>query len=126
MNLSNLHIFNFSNFMLCRFRPALGETWSNQINVRLIADRTAQTEVWEYCSYTYYTNNLAHYFSCMLLYIYFRVKAYRELNLVRAFDEDTRVSPSTSILLHWARQQFLGIPPFISDPGNLCLLLDLL
>ena len=27
-------------------------------------------------------------------------------------------SPSTPLLLHWARQLFLGIPPFISDPGN--------
>ena len=27
--------------------------------------------------------------------------------------------------LHWARQLFLGIPPFISDPGNFCLFLDL-
>ena len=30
------------------------------------------------------------------MYIDFRVKIYRELNLVRALDEDTRVSPSTS------------------------------
>ena len=29
------------------------------------------------------------------------------------------------ILLHWVRQLFLGIPPFISDPGNLCIFLDL-
>ena len=29
------------------------------------------------------------------------------------------------LLLHWARQLFLGIPPFISDPRNLCLFLDL-
>ena len=57
------------------------------------------------------------------MYIYFRVKAYRELNLVRALDEDIRVS--TSLLLHWARQQFLEIPPFISDPWNLCLLCTL-
>ena len=51
------------------------------------------------------------------MYIYFRVKAYRELNLVRALDEDIRVS--TSLLLHWARQQFLEIPSFISNPWNL-------
>ena len=33
-------------------------------------------------------------------------------------------SPSTSLLLHRASQLFLGIPPFISDPGSgyLCLL----
>ena len=29
---------------------------------------------------------------------------HRKLNIVRALDEDTRVSPSTSLLLHWARQ----------------------
>ena len=29
-----------------------------------------------------------------------------------------RFSPSS--LFCWARQLFLGIPPFISDPGNLC------
>ena len=28
-------------------------------------------------------------------------------------------------LLHWVRQPFLGIPPFISDPGSLCLFLYL-
>ena len=27
------------------------------------------------------------------------------------------------LLLHWARQLFLGMPPFISDPGSLCLFL---
>ena len=52
-------------------------------------------------------DNLTQHFS----YInYFRIKAYRELNLVRALDEDTRVS-SSSLLLHWARQLFLGISP---------------
>ena len=29
------------------------------------------------------------------------------------------------LLLHWLRQLFLGIPAFISDPGNLCVFLDL-
>ena len=42
---------------------------------------------------------------------------------MRALGEDTR--GFTSLLLHWARQLFLGIPSFISDPVNLCLLLDL-
>ena len=36
-------------------------------------------------------------------------------------DEDTRVF---SLSPHWARELYLGIPPFISDPGNLCLLDD--
>ena len=47
------------------------------------------------------------------------------VNLVRALDEDTGFSPSTSsLLLHRTRHLFLGIPPFTSNPGNLCLLLD--
>ena len=29
--------------------------------------------------------------------------------------------PFFHLLLHWVRQPFLGIPPFISDPGSLCL-----
>ena len=29
------------------------------------------------------------------------------------------------LLLHWARELFLRIPPFIRDPGNLGLFLDL-
>ena len=33
--------------------------------------------------------------------------------------------PFFHLLLHCVRQPFLGIPPFISDPGSLCLLLDL-
>ena len=46
-----------------------------------------------------------------------------KLNLVRALNEDTRVSPFTSLFLHWARQLFLGIPPFVTvTPGNICLL----
>ena len=48
-----------------------------------------------------------------------------ELNLKRALDEDTGVFSSFFSLLsssfHWVRQPFLGIPPFISDPGSLCL-----
>ena len=50
-----------------------------------------------------------------------------ELNLERALDEDTGVFSSFPLfhLLHWARQLFLGIPPFISDPGSLCLFLFL-
>ena len=35
----------------------------------------------------------------------------------RALDEDTvRLISSSSLLLHWARQVFLGIPSLISDP----------
>ena len=34
--------------------------------------------------------------------------------------------PLFHLLLHWARQLFLGIPPFISDPGSHCLFLYLL
>ena len=37
------------------------------------------------------------------------VRTYRELNLVRALDEDTEFSPFTCALLHCARQLFLGI-----------------
>ena len=33
--------------------------------------------------------------------------------------------PSFHLLLHWVRQPFLGIPPFMSDPGSLCLFLYL-
>ena len=39
-------------------------------------------------------DDLAHYF--LTYYIYLRVKAYRELNLVRALDEDTGVFSSYS------------------------------
>ena len=42
----------------------------------------------------------------------------------RALDEDTEVFFSI-LLLHWVRQLFLGIPTFISDPGNLLSFLDL-
>ena len=49
-----------------------------------------------------------------------------ELNLKRALDEDTGVFSSFfHLLLHWVRQPFLGILPFISDPGSLCLFLYL-
>ena len=49
-----------------------------------------------------------------------------ELNLKRALDEDTVVFSSFfHLLLHWVRQPFLGIPPFISDPGSHCLFLYL-
>ena len=48
-----------------------------------------------------------------------------ELNLKRALDEDTGVFSSFfHLLLHWVRQPFLGIPPFISDPESLCLSLS--
>ena len=30
--------------------------------------------------------------------------------------------PFFHLLLHWVRQPFLGIPPFISDPGSLCVM----
>ena len=33
--------------------------------------------------------------------------------------------PFFHLLLHWVKQPFLGIPPFISDPGSLCLFLFL-
>ena len=32
--------------------------------------------------------------------------------------------PFFHLLLHWVRQPFLGIPPFISDPGSLCHVLS--
>ena len=48
-----------------------------------------------------------------------------ELNLKRALKEDTGVFSSFFSLLSSSsprvRQPFLGIPPFISDPGSLCL-----
>ena len=64
-----------------------------------------------------------------LLYAYSIKEPIGELNLKRALDEDTRVFlpsfPFFHLLLHWVRQPFLGIPPFISDPGSLCLFLYL-
>ena len=52
-----------------------------------------------------------------------------ELNLEGALDEDTGVFSFFfsffHLILHWVRQPFLGIPPFISDPGSLCLFLYL-
>ena len=61
-----------------------------------------------------------------MLYAYSVKEPIGELNLKRALDEDTGVFSSFfSLLLHWVRQLFLGIPPFISDPGSLCLFLYL-
>ena len=63
------------------------------------------------------SNTSFFYMLCLLC-----KNAYRELNLERALDEDTGVFPFLffSLLLHWTRQLFLGIPLFfISDPGNL-------
>ena len=62
-------------------------------------------------------NNLTYHFpTCYII----RVKAYRELNLVRALDEDIRVFSFYSCLLHWTRV----VSGNVSDPGNLCLLLE--
>ena len=61
-----------------------------------------------------------------MLYAYSVKEPIGELNLKRALDEDTGVFSSFfHLLLHWIRQPFLGIPPFISDPGSLCLFLYL-
>ena len=61
-----------------------------------------------------------------MLYAYSVKEPIGELNLKRALDEDTGVFSSFfHLLLHWVRQPFLGIPPFISDPGSLCLFLYL-
>ena len=71
-----------------------------------------------------YRNNLTHYFSTC--YNYFRIKAYREINLVRALDEDTRVFSfylSSSPLAQTAVSGNSTLQ-YISDPGILCLLLD--
>ena len=76
-----------------------------------------------------YMKTLIHHFPTC--YVYCVKKAYRKLNLERVLDKDTEVFSFLSsfllflLLLHWARQLFLGIPPFISDPGNLYLFLDL-
>ena len=32
-----------------------------------------------------------------------------------------KIQVSPLLLLHWVRQLFLGIPPFTSDPGSVCL-----
>ena len=57
-----------------------------------------------------------------MLYAYSVKEPIWELNLKRALDEDTGVFSSFfNPLLHWVRQPFLGIPPFISDPVSLCL-----
>ena len=63
--------------------------------------------------------NLIHHFPTCHTY------TLKKLNLERALDEDTGPGDFSFFLLtflYWARQLFLGIPPFISDPGNLCLL----
>ena len=46
-----------------------------------------------------------------------------KLNLKRALDEDTGVFSPFFHLLHWVREPFLGIPPFISDPGSLFIMI---
>ena len=65
--------------------------------------------------------NLIHHFPTC----YAVKKPIGELNLERALNEDTGVFSfffsSLHLLLHWVRQPFLGIPPFISDPGSVCL-----
>ena len=69
--------------------------------------------------------DISHLSNCMFcvnniinkaIHPFYIKKAYRELNLMRALDEDTRVF--SILLLHWARQMFLGIPPFISYHGD--------
>ena len=59
-----------------------------------------------------------------MLYAYSVKEPIGELNLKRALDEDTGVFSSFFSLLSSSSplsQPFLGIPPFISDPGSLCL-----
>ena len=79
-----------------------------------------------YHTYVYKKSKIS--FSYML-YAYSVKEPIGELNLKRALDEDTGVFssffPFFRLLLHWVRQPFLGIPPFISDPGSLCLFLHL-
>ena len=52
-----------------------------------------------------------------------------ELNLKRALDEDTGVFSSFFFFLSSSsplgQTAVFGIPPFISDPGSLCLFLNL-
>ena len=62
-----------------------------------------------------------------MLYAYiFCKRAYRGTKPEESFDEDTGVFSSFfHLLLHWVREPFLGIPPFISDTGSLCLFLYL-
>ena len=70
--------------------------------------------------------NLRHHFPTC--YAYSVKGPIGEVNLKRALDEDKGVfflSFSFFHLLHWVRQPFLGIPPFISDPGSLGLFLYL-
>ena len=58
-----------------------------------------------------------------MLYAYSVEKPIGELNLKRALDEDTGPGvflssfPLFHLLLHWVRQLFLGIPPFIRILG---------
>ena len=63
------------------------------------------------------------YMNKYTIFLTLQVKAHRDLNLVKASDEILYYS---SFSIHLARQLFLGIPPFISDPEYLCVLLDLL
>ena len=73
-----------------------------------------------FCLYPTFKNLIYHFSTCMLYLLCNRLKslyAYKELYLERALDEDTGVLFVSS---HWARQLFLGIPPLIGDPGNLC------
>ena len=67
--------------------------------------------------------NLRYHFP--ICYAYSIQEPTGELKLKRALAEDTGVFSSFFYLLHWVRQPFLGIPPFISDPGSLCLFLYL-
>ena len=62
-------------------------------------------------------SNLKHHFPTY--YIYSTVKAYRELNLVRALDEDTTVFSLFFCSTGPDSCLFLGMPPFISDTGSL-------
>ena len=54
-------------------------------------------------------NNLIHLSTCYACSV---KKANKELKLERALDEDSLFL----LLLHWARQLFLGMPPLISNP----------
>ena len=62
-----------------------------------------------------YMNNLTHHFSYML-----------HLLMSKGQYEDTSVHSINFLFFSTGRQLFLGISPFISDPGYLCLLVDLL
>ena len=62
-------------------------------------------------------NLIPHFLTCYAYSVMIQ-PVYRELKLVRALNEDTSNEDSLSFFAPLGQTTVLGIPLFISDPGN--------